>query len=330
MSALPSRIGEHHDAAVVRSRAGSGSGPSVSLISAIWRAGIQPDGVSIRRSPSPCVVRTRVRQPHHHIEAAIAVDDARHHAAVRQPADLIDHRRRLHAVERGARIIDPDFELRNADLLLDLHVGRGRELRQACRASSSAVLRMVSRSSPKIFSAISARMPDSMWSSRCAIGWPTLTDSGSTPSSRPDIGDDLGLRPRRRIEIDFEFADMDAFGMLVEFGAAGAAADRLHLRHLPGSACSAMVPTRLDSASDTPGIELDQDIEGALVERRQERARQREGRAPAATDHADKRDAENEPARCHRPRASAAPYQRFSTRTRQLSCSSRLFRPGSM
>ena len=72
------------------------------------------------------------RQPHHHVEAAIAVDHPRDHAPVRQPAELIDHGGRLHAIKRGARIIDTDFELRNQYLLLDLHVGEagnGRKLR---------------------------------------------------------------------------------------------------------------------------------------------------------------------------------------------------------
>ena len=35
------------------------------------------------------------------------------------------------------------------------------------------------------------------------------------------------------LQIDIDLGGVHAFGMLVEFGAAGAAADRLHLRHLP-------------------------------------------------------------------------------------------------
>ena len=111
----------------------------------------------------------------------------------------------------------------------------------------------------------------------CAIGWPTLTDSGST-ASRDRISATISVFARDDgLQIDFEFADMDAFGMFVEFGAAGAAADRLHLRHLHdqlfGDGADA-VRFRERYAR----IEIDLDVESALIERRQERARQREGR----------------------------------------------------
>ena len=146
------------------------------------------------------MVRSRVRQPHHHVEPAIAVDHARDHPPVRKPAELLDDGRRLHAVKRGAAVIDADFELRDAHLLFDLEVGKPGNARQPLRAWSSAAARSVSRSSPKIFSAISARTPDSIWSSRCEIGWPTLIETGST-ASRARIsatisafGRDAGLR----------------------------------------------------------------------------------------------------------------------------------------
>ena len=43
---------------------------------------------------------------------------------------------------------------------------------------TDATRRRASRSSPNTLSAISARTPESMWSSRCEIGWPTLTATG--------------------------------------------------------------------------------------------------------------------------------------------------------
>ena len=232
-----------------------------------------------------------VRQPHHHVEAAVAVDHARHHAAVRQPAELIDHRRGLHAVKRGAAVIDADFELRDAHLLLDLQVGQAGNRRELA-AQLFGLARMVSRSSPKIFSAISERMPDSMWSSRCEIGWPILTDSGST-ESRARISATISVFGRvRRLQIDFEFGDVDALGMLVEFGAAGAPADRFHLRHLHDQAFGDRADAVGFGKRDA-GIEGDLDGEGAFVERRQERARQRERRGAAAATSND-RDAEDE------------------------------------
>ena len=40
---------------------------------------------------------------------------------------------------------------------------------------SCAALRSSRRSGPKTLTAIWARTPDMMWSSRCEIGWPMLT-----------------------------------------------------------------------------------------------------------------------------------------------------------
>ena len=105
-------------------------GPSVSFTSAICRAGTQPDGVSIRRSPSPSVVRSLSGRRITTSKRVIAVDHARDHAAVRQPRQLLDHRAGLHAIERGAAVVDADLELRNAHLLFDLQVGKAGDLRK--------------------------------------------------------------------------------------------------------------------------------------------------------------------------------------------------------
>ena len=98
--------------------------------------------------------------------------------------------------------------------------------------SCSARLRSVSRSSPKILRAICARTPDSMWSRRCEIGWPTLTVAGSMARRDADVGDDLLAAAARALQIDVDLGRMHALGVLVELGAPRAAADGLHLRHL--------------------------------------------------------------------------------------------------
>ena len=91
--------------------------------------------------------------------------------------------------------------------------------------SCSARLRSVSRSSPKILSAICARTPESMWSRRCEIGWPTLTVGRQHGEARADVGDDLLAAAARPLQVDVDLGRVHAFGMLVELGAAGAAAD---------------------------------------------------------------------------------------------------------
>jgi hypothetical protein len=47
-----------------------------------------------------------------------------------------------------------------------------------------------------------------------------------------DVGDDRVLGPPAGLERDLDLGGVDTLGMLVELGAAGAAADALHLRHL--------------------------------------------------------------------------------------------------
>ena len=71
-----------------------------------------------------------VWQPHRDVETAVAIDDARNYAPVRQPAELLYDSSRLHTVERGAAVIDADFELGDQNLLFDLKVGKPRNLRQ--------------------------------------------------------------------------------------------------------------------------------------------------------------------------------------------------------
>ena len=115
-------VGQHHDAAA-----------AVLAQDLVRPFGFLDVGELPRRNPAdrgfdqevaqPLRGAQPVRQPHRDVEPAVAVDDARHHAPIRQPAELLDHGRRLHAVERGAAVIDADFELRNQDLLFDLKIG---------------------------------------------------------------------------------------------------------------------------------------------------------------------------------------------------------------
>ena len=68
-----------------------------------------------------------------------------------------------------------------------------------------------------------------------------------------DVGVHVVLGARGTREVDVELADVHAFGMLVEFGAAGAAADE-RTSGTPMAIFSAMKPSRCDSASEMPGL----------------------------------------------------------------------------
>ncbi len=93
--------------------------------------------------------------------------------------------------------------------------------------------------------------------------------------ARADVGQHLFAAARRLAQVDIELAVVDALGVLVELGAAGAAADRAHLRHvgdnLLGEAADAIGFGQADA-----GLQHDADQHRALVERRQEGARQRQ------------------------------------------------------
>ncbi len=78
-------------------------------------------------------------------------------------------------------------------------------------------------------------------------------------------------------EVDLDLGGVHALGMLVEFGAAGAAADDLHLGHLEHQPLGDQADAIRFGERDA-GIEQHVDGERAFVERRQEGARQHEAR----------------------------------------------------
>ena len=168
--------------------------------------------------------------------------------------------------------------------------------------SSSALFRSVSRSSPNSFRASSARTPESRWSSRCDIGCPTLTESGSTESRERMSATISGFGRCERLEIDFEFGRMDAFGVLVQFRAPGAPSDADHFRHLEQKAFGDRAHARRFGKRDAR-VERNVDRERAFVEGRKERALQAE-RARTGAQHRQRRDAEQQsPVSEGKPRA---------------------------
>jgi hypothetical protein len=145
------------------------------------------------------------------------------------------HLRCRHAVLRGSRVVDAHLDLRRQHLLFDLQVGDARDAWPARARSASAWPRSASRSSPKILMAICERTPESMWSMRCEMGWPTSSAAGRL-ASRARMSALISSIAARQLggglEAHVEFADMHAFRVLVEFRAAAAPPDVRHLGHL--------------------------------------------------------------------------------------------------
>ena len=161
---------------------------------------------------------------------------------------------RLQAVERGPRVVDDDLQLRDAHLLFDLQVGEAGDAWPGAPRSASASARSVSRSSPKnldgdlrpharqhVIEPVRDRLAD-------------IERDRQHGKPRADIGDDRVLAAPASLQVDFDFGGVDAFGMLVELGAAGAPADGFDLGHVRGCSFSAIRPTRFDSASEMPGL----------------------------------------------------------------------------
>ena len=90
-----------------------------------------------------------------------------------------------------------------------------------------------------------------------------------------EVGDDRALLRARGFEVDVDLGGMHAFGVLIELGTAGAPADRFHLRHVENEPLGDQADPVGFGERDA-GIEQRVDGEGALVEGRQEGARQQE------------------------------------------------------
>ena len=121
---------------------------------------------------------------------------------------------------------------------------------RACNCS--ARLRNVSRSSPIILTAICARTPDSMWSRRCEIGWPTLTAAGSMARR-----DRMSVTTSSLLRLDrFRSTSISAECTPSACSSSSARPVRRPTVFTSGtcsSSRSARRPTRLDSASEMPG-----------------------------------------------------------------------------
>ena len=142
--------------------------------------------------------------------------------------------------------------------------------------------------------------------------------TGSTRELGADVGEHLLLAALRAGQIDVDLGVVDALGVLIELGAAGAPAEALHLGNLHdqplGDGAEAVGLGQRDA-----GVVLQVDEDGALVERRQERPRQQYGadRRQPARRAAIRREQRARPA--ERPVQAACVLPALSLRTRKLS-----------
>ncbi len=154
--------------------------------------------------------------------------------------------------------------------------------------NASAWPRSVSRSSPKILMAICERTPDSMWSMRCEMGWPMEIAAGRFASRARMSAADLAHRAgqlARRLQSHVELADVHAFRMLVELGAAAAAPDVRDFGHLLDQHFR-LARQRRGLGQRDARVQAHADEQRALVEGRQERRRE-EGHRGERDQHRD-------------------------------------------
>ena len=149
------------------------------------------------------------------------------------------------------------------------------------KASASA--RSVSRSSPKNLMTICAAHARQHVIEAVRDRLADIERDRQHGEARADVGDNDILAAAALLQVDFDFRGVDAFGMLIEFGAAGAPAHSLDLRHLQHKLLGNQADAVRFGERDA-GVEQHVDGEGALVEGRQERARQQRG---AGRDHGD-------------------------------------------
>ena len=167
---------------------------------------------------------------------------------------------------------------------------RDRRRPRTCAISACTWLascRSVWRSSPKIFTAMFARVPDSMWSMRCEIGWPIVTFvPGSSDTFWRNLLEHGLSRTLLHRQAHVDLRGLDALHVLVELRAPGAPGRRRHLRHAqqqPLERVAERVRVRQARAGDRDRAHRQR----AFVELRQERAaRRRESRPAAATSSA--------------------------------------------
>ena len=176
------------------------------------------------------------------------------------------------SVERRPPVIDLDAQLRDEHLLFDLQIhdpGHGGKPLAGFLGEAAQGFEVVAENLQHDLRANARLQMIEPMADR-------LTDRDRNRQHRELLADvriDFGLRSCRAREVHIDFAEIDALGMLVEFGAAGAAPDRFHFGNLRKQTLGDEAePMRLRKRNS--GIVLDRKHQRAFVEGRQEAARQ--------------------------------------------------------
>ena len=188
------------------------------------------------------------------------------------------------AVAGDRRPVEHEAHERDVHLLLEREIDDARHAGSSASRTRSPSRRSVGRSSPKTLTAMFARVPDSMWSMRCEIGWPIVTFvPGSVEKPRRSAASSSARGRSGVAQADVDLRRLDALHVLVELGAAGPPrrGDDLGLRQ----------QDLLDAPADLVGLgerRAGQRVglhgQAALVELRQERrAHPRQRRRPRPT-----------------------------------------------
>ncbi len=172
-----------------------------------------------------------LRQAQHQIEAFFAFDDARQRIADGELAQRLLHPRRRDAVLRSAARIDADLHLRRLGLRLRLHVGEAGD-------ALEPVHHLVGQAAQH-----GQILAIELHRQRCAHTGEQVIEPvrdglaedqrrRQRAHARAQIRHHLGTRPAIGAQGEFEFGIVQALGVLVLLGAAGAAADAGHLGHI--------------------------------------------------------------------------------------------------
>src|SRR6266516_2658234 len=172
-----------------------------------------------------------VGEAYHNVEAAVAVDDLRYSSTIRKGVQRLCHRGWCQPVKRGAFIVHLYAQLRDEHLFFDLEIDYARHHRELLARGLGETT--------KRFQVVAENLQDDLRTHpRLQVIQPMadrLADgdrNGQRGKALANIDVDFRFRTCRAREVHIDLAEMNALGVLIEFGAAGAATDRLDLGHL--------------------------------------------------------------------------------------------------
>ena len=207
-------------------------GPSVSSTGAKAPSGTRPAGVSTSMSNSAPVVRSASARRSTTSKRRLLVDDLRHDAPVGEQLQRLARRRRRQAELGGAIVVDAHLQLRDAHLLLDLQIDDALDRRQTLlqvRCESAQRVEIVAVDLDHELRAHAREHVVEPMRDGLADG----DAHRQRREARANVGEHLLAAAAGGLQVDVEFADVHAFGMLVELGPAGAAADGMRPRAPP-------------------------------------------------------------------------------------------------